>query len=529
LNDPNIPFHYDPGKNIVYARAALQWFPLFPQYNPYFNLGEYYEYQVLFPYTVAFINKISGFSLIEITKWLAIIGGAALSITVYYLSLEITNDKVSALISAFLVAVSKIQLIGYMNYYPQIIAMTIMPLAFLFLIRYIKYGKFKYLFLLGIMSSLIVLASYIAALVYFIIILMSLAIYGIREKGNLKLIFVIPFMTASLVTFFWLPIIWRHGLSMFKDTFLETIFHTPAAFTNEPWTLMNFITFSSSTIIAILMGIAAIFFSKRFRWDFQKTLIGVWLLITFILMESYLVNNILWVDRFFQFFDIALLLFAGSVMGLFIGKLNNTDMIKSRYKGYLLLILLIFPLYGAINVHHIFGKWGYPSDISMLEYMKFLPSGSLVAAPSGIHSFWVSALSGVNVLGGESAQMMEHRYIGNADSETIINSPDINRKMELIRKYGVNYVYISVHKPAYIMWNPVIDQKGIEVFNDPSYFEVKKIFKDSYGLTALVKIKDNLKPKYNIEKIDWNITAAGYLISIISFCILGYIYKFRSL
>jgi hypothetical protein len=87
--DPNIPYHWDPGKNIVYARAALQWLPLVPQYNPYFNLGEYYEYQVLFPYTVAFLYKISGISLVEITKWLAIISGAALSLTVYSLSLEI--------------------------------------------------------------------------------------------------------------------------------------------------------------------------------------------------------------------------------------------------------------------------------------------------------------------------------------------------------------------------------------------------------------------------------------------------------
>ena len=62
--DPNMPFHYDPGKNIVYARAAIQSFPLVPQYNPYFNLGEYYEYQVLFPYAVACIYKISLASLV---------------------------------------------------------------------------------------------------------------------------------------------------------------------------------------------------------------------------------------------------------------------------------------------------------------------------------------------------------------------------------------------------------------------------------------------------------------------------------
>ena len=134
--DPNMPFHYDPGKNIVYARAAIQSFPLVPQYNPYFNLGEYYEYQVLFPYTVAFLFTLSGLSLVEITKWLVIIIGAALCLTVYYLSLEIFNNKTSALLSAFLIAVSKIQLLAYMNYYPQIMAMTLMPLSFVFNFSY---------------------------------------------------------------------------------------------------------------------------------------------------------------------------------------------------------------------------------------------------------------------------------------------------------------------------------------------------------------------------------------------------------
>src|SRR3989304_2007457 len=160
--DPNIPYHYDPGKNIVYARAAIQWFPLIPQYNPFYNLGEYYEYQALFPYTVSFLYKLSGFSLVEITKWLVIISGGALALTTYYLSLEIFNNKISALVSAFLIAVSKVQLMGYMNYYPQIMAMTLMPVAFVFLIRYFKYDKkhekIKYLILTAVISSLIVLA-----------------------------------------------------------------------------------------------------------------------------------------------------------------------------------------------------------------------------------------------------------------------------------------------------------------------------------------------------------------------------------
>lgn len=525
--DPNIPYHYDPGKNIVYARAALQWFPLVPQYNPYFNLGEYYEYQVLFPYTVAFLYKISGASLIAITKWLVIISGAALSLTVYYLSLEIFNNKTSALVCAFLIAVSKIQLIGYMNYYPQIMAMTLMPVAFVFLIRYIKYEKFKYLFLAAIMSSLIVLASYIAAFVYFMIMLLSAGVWGIRDKKAFKILILVPMMTAALLTFFWLPMVWRHGITKFIETAMYDILNTPSAFTNQPWTLMSFLTFSSGTVIAIIMGILAIFLIKKLKWDFQKLLLAVWLVLTFILMESYRFKPILWVDRYFQFFDIALLISAGSFMALFIDKLNSIKKIEFKYKGYFLMLLLIYPFYGAINVDFTFGSWGYPSDFAMLEYMQGLPSGSLVAAPPSLHSFWVSALSGVNALGGDSSQMLEHRYLGDGDSDLIINSPDVNQKMEIIRKYGVNYIFIPVHKPVYMVWNPSLEQKGFEAFNNSAYFEVDKVFKDSYGGTVLIKVRENLKPKYNIEEIDWSATAAGYLVSIISFIVFVYIYKFK--
>lgn len=179
-----------------------------------------------------------------------------------------------------------------------------------------------------------------------------------------------------------------------------------------------------------------------------------------------------------------------------------------------------------MNVDTIYGRWGYPSDISMLEYMKSLPSGSLVAAPPNIQSFWVSALSGVNVLGGESSQMLAHRYLGDGDRDLIINSPDVNQKMEIIRKYGVNYIFIPFHKPVYMVWNPQLDESGLEAFNNSAYFEVDKVFKDNYGSTVLLKVREELKPTYNIEKIDWNITVAGYIISMISF--LGFVYMYRS-
>ncbi|MGB9175198.1 MAG: hypothetical protein WCB46_00495, partial [Methanoregula sp.] len=358
--DASIPYHYDPGKNIVYARAVLESFPLVPQINPYFNLGEYYEYQVLFPYTVAFLHVLSGISLVELTKWIAILSGAALCLTVYYLSLELFHDRTAALISAFLIAASKIQLLAYMNYYPQILAMTLMPLAFVFLIRYVKTQNVRDLVLVALLSSLIVLASYIAAFVYFLIVCISLGIWCIRDRKTVKTFLLIPAMTVSLLTFFWLPIVWRSGTYFFYIAQYRILTPLPSPFTNTPWTLGSYLSTSGIAFVTIILGLIAFFVIKQIKWDFEKLLLGVWLTVAFLLMESYLFRPVIWVDRYAQFLDIAVLLLAGCLFSLFIAKLNTLEKLKSPYAGYLLLFLLLFPLYGAIHVDMLYGKWGYP-------------------------------------------------------------------------------------------------------------------------------------------------------------------------
>lgn len=182
-NDPMSPFHYDPGKNIVYSRAILDTFPLFPQYNSYFNLGEYYEYQVLFPYIVALLNKLTGLSLVYLTSTSIIIIGSFLPITVFILSKETFNNVPIALISSGLIAISKIQLFSYMNYYPQILALTILPLTFVSIIRYTKTSKNKYIIYASILSAAIILSSYLVGMVYLSILTLSLVIYSIMKKG----------------------------------------------------------------------------------------------------------------------------------------------------------------------------------------------------------------------------------------------------------------------------------------------------------------------------------------------------------
>ena len=330
-------------------------------------------------------------------------------------------------------------------------------------------------------------------------------------------------MTGVLLTFFWLPIVWRHGWMKLMRTAFDLILNEQAAFTNQPWDLLNFLTFSNVTVTAIITGIIVlVFIRKKFYWDFQRLMLVVWIVVALVLMQSYLFKPIMWVDRYYQFFDIALILCAGVFLSLLIDRANNIKKVKFKYKGFLLL-LLIYPLYNAVDVDYTFGRWGYQSDIRMLEYMQYLPPGSLVAAPSGVNGLWVPALSGVNILGGWPSQLVEHRYLGDDDSDLIINSPDVNKKMELIRKYGVNYIFIPIHSRINMVWNPSLDKEGIEGFNNQTYFEIRRVITDTYGSTALVKVKEKLQPKYNIEKIDWSVTIAGYFISFFSLLIFVYL------
>jgi hypothetical protein len=526
--DPNIPFHYDPGKNIVYARAALDWFPLIPQTNPYFNLGEYYEYQVLFPYLTAFLHNITGASLVQAATWIAIFSGAALTLTVYYFTIELFDNTTAALISAFLIAVSKIQLLQYMNYYPQILAMTLMPLSFLFLIRYIKSHEWKYVISVIILSSLIVLGSYLVALVYFTILLLSLAIWSFFDKRTVPTLILIPVSTILLLTFFWLPTVWRHGVQQIIETAVSIIFTTPGTFTNQPWTITTFLTLSYGAIIAIGAGIVAIFIIKKIQWDFRKVLLSAWLIVSFLLMASYLFKPILWVDRYFPFFDIAVVICAGGALYVII-KTINAIKTGPKYKGYLVLLVLIIPLFGAVHPGVAFGPWGYPSDFAMLGYMEQnLPPDSLVVAPPGIQGFWVSALSGARILGGESSQMLGEHYLGYQDSDIIINSEDIEQKMEYIRKFGVEYIFIPIHRDFSIIWNPHLEPEGIMLFQNETYFELEKTYHDSFGNTLLIKVREPVQPQYHVVTVNWVVTAIGYLISLVSLIGLIFLQRFMN-
>lgn len=531
-NDPNIPFHYDPGKNIVYSRAILDSFPLFPQYNQYFNLGEYYEYQVLFPYIVALLHKITGISLESITSWSIIIIGSLLTITVYLISKEIFNNVKSALISAGLIAISKIQLFAYMNYYPQILAMTIMPLSFIFLIRYTRTLDKKYIIYISILSVTIILSSYLTGIVYLSILTLSLIIYSITRK-ELKWIYIlisIIINSLGLATFYILPIIDRHGIETFITGIINTIFtKKDFPFTDVSIEIIIPNVFKFIFIILLIIGISLIIYlyNRKFRINldnikYEHIILFLWILIPLILVLSYKFRPILWVDRYIEFLDISITILAGYSIYLILNNIRQYS--KNNYKMiWIILLVLIFsyPTCDIIRHGYEFGYWNMPSDLDTLNYIREnISSDSLFATPPGITSFWISALGGVHVLGGESSQILGKRFDGNSYSDTIINSPNIDEKMKLIREFGVNYIYLTIRSKVHLLWRNDYNVEGLKVFDNPRYFEFVYKKQEPFSITYVIKVKEDLTPKYNIPKTNKEITVLGYIISLVTLIIM---------
>ena len=543
-NDPLTPFHYDPGKNIVYARAILDTFPLFPQYNSYFNLGEYYEYQVLFPYIVALLHKITGLSLTDLTSWSIIIIGSLLTITVFLLSKEIFNNVPVALISAGLIAISKIQLFSYMNYYPQILALTILPLSFVSIIRYTRTPKKKYIIYASILSAAIILSSYLAGMVYLSILTLSLIIYSITKKEIKYIYFLVLTIVGilTLISFYVLPIINRHGIKTFIIGIINTIFtQKDVPFTNAPIDILIPVAFKFIIIIAIVICISLVIYllSRRTKLEISKhvdhisfkeikyehILLFTWTFISLILVESYRFRPILWVDRYIELLDIVITIIAGYSIYFILDKLKSNKLSSSNYKiiqALVLMLIFIYPTYDIIQHQYGFGYWSTPSDLESLNWVQNnIPSDALFATPSGITSFWISALGGVHVLGGESSQMLGEKFDGNGYSDTIINSPNVTEKMDLIRKFGVQFVYITVRQPiSSLLWKNEYNIDGLKAFEDSRYFELVHKKEDKISGAYVFKVKEFLSPKYNVPEIDKGITILGYVISLTSLIIM---------
>jgi len=536
-NDPTIPFHYDPGKNIVYERAILDSFPLFPQYNSYFNLGEYYEYQVLFPYIVALLYKTTGISLVSLTSGTAIIIGSLTVITVYLLSIEIFNNEIAALISAGLIALSKIQLFSYMNYYPQITALMFIPLAFIFIIRYIRTLDKKYLIYVSILSTLIILSSYLAGMVYISILTLSLIIYSIMKK-ELKPIYAIISVivgTITLLTFYILPIISRHGIKSFTDGILSAIFiQKDIPFTNpdmlqSDMAILKIFTFLVIVILILCTSLIIYLFKENPKINFNKIkyehiLLFAWMLIPIILIESYKFRPILWIDRYVEFLDISATILVGYSIYFILNRIKDSKYLNSNYKYILILILIlvfIYPTYEVIRHGYRFGFWNTQNDLATLNWVENnIPSDSLFVTSPGITSFWVSALGGVHVLGGESSQMLGDKFDGNSYSYDILNSPNIDEKLKLIRKFGVQYIYLTIRPGMPLLSRDNYNIEGLKAFGNEKYFELIYKKQDRISTVYILKIKENLTPKYNIPNIDKNMTILGYIISIMALIIM---------
>jgi hypothetical protein len=420
------------------------------------------------------------------------------------------------------------------------LALTILPLSFVAIIRYTRTSNKKYIIYASILSAAIILSSYLVGMVYISILTLSLVIYSTMKK-ELKYIYVLISIIAGTVTltaFYVLPIINRYGIKTFVIGIINTIFtQKDVPFTNAPIDILIPVAFKFIFIIILIICVSLVIYllgrgskletSKLVNnvyvkeIKYEHILLFIWALMSLVLVESYRFRPILWVDRYIELLDIVITIIAGYSIYFILDKMKSNKYLSPNYKLIQILVLMlifIYPTYDIIQHQYGFGYWNTPSDLESLNWVQNnIPSDVLFATPSGITSFWISALGGVHVLGGESSQMLGGKFDGNGYSDTIINSPNVTEKMDLIRKFGVQFVYITVRQPINsLLWKNEYNIDGLKVFEDSRYFELVHKKEDKISGAYVFKVKEFLSPKYNIPKIDMGVTILGYGISLVA-------------
>jgi len=540
LIDPHMPYHYDVGKNMVYARAAADVFPLLPQWNPYFNLGEYYEYQVGFPYLVGALHAITGISVVDIGQVVIVLFGSALTLTMYILVLELTGRRDAALIAAFLTAASSMQVFTYINYYPQILATTFFPLSLTYIVRYYRTGAFTHLLASGFITTIVVLTSYIAGLALVILITVTVIIHGLRERsaqGWLPL----PVTLASVALIgaaHWLPIVGRNGFDNVLN-FLFTRFLYRGGGVSYDVDLSVETTFLLSTIVLALIAIIFVFMKTLrqrsnqsgknwFRhWGFPEILMVCLVFLPLVLVSSIWIQPLVFPDRFLPFLDIGVIVVASIAIVLGIDRARLRWGRKALFLPVLIVLLFIVPF----TTGWYFASVDIPLNIqSYPEVEEIVPPGALVAAPGLVQSFWLSAESGVHVLGGESSTLIGYQFLGGGDSDKIMDDTTVQGKMEIIRQYGVNYVYIPMnyYYPGRLVHSFTIE--SIEPFDNETYFDVVYFAEDPVdGYVFLIEVLEDLTPQYNQQITDNTLTITSYILSLGSIAFIFGTYGYKRL
>jgi len=527
LIDPHMPYHYDVGKNMVYSLAAADAFPLLPQWNPYFNLGEYYEYQVGFPYLVGALHAVTGVSVVTLGQVVILLAGSALTFTMYLLVQELTGRRDAAVIAAFMVAASGMQVYTYINYYPQILATAIFPLALLYLVRYYRDGDITHLLLSGVVCAAVTLTSYIAGMVLVLLIVLAVVVQGLRERSARSWL-PLP-VTLAMVALVgaphWLPILGRYGMDMIQTYLVSSMlghsfefFHTYGADLT-----VEFAFLVSTAVIAII--VLAFFIIQTFhrppgketkrngnKLGFPSILTACMVVLPLLLFASIWVHPLLFPGRYLPFMDLGIIVVAATVMALGVEKASRRWGRKTFSLLLLLGLLFIFPF--ATGWH--FASVDIPLNLqSYPEVEELVPEGALVAAPGGVQSAWLSAETGVLMLGGESAKLMGAHFQGWAASDTIMDNTTVEGKMDVIRQYGVNYVYVPLnyYYPGRLVHS--FTMEALEPFDNETCFEVAYFAEDPVdGYVFLFRVREDLTPQYHQPEYDVPLTAASYGLAL---------------
>lgn len=413
---------------------AENYFPLI--YDEFSYGGKDVLYPPLFNYLLAFFGSVLGFELaLKLIPEFLI---SLLVIIVFLISKQISKSETAALASALLSGFIPLLIRETVN---KISAYSLLlPLMFYMFYCYIRLHEHKkYVIQFVILSFLLPLVDpnsfiFLLTLVFFSVILTteSIQVSMIRKEATFFAVFL-----GLLINFIiYKKAFLQHGFGIVKESIPLPIFEL--LFRNiSVIALVYFIG-----IVTLVLGVIGLYYGL-----FKERRVSV-LLVSSLMLSVMFVVTIKFIDfpTGLIFIGVALSILSSLTIKRFFTYLQLTKFNNLKNIFYFLLVLLIilFSIIPSINVANDNIKNVFSNDeIKALEWLKTRSSKDSVVLSRFDEGYLISSIA-------QRKNVMDNNFLLSDDVEERFNDVEIlytnpfkARVLELIRKYGINYIYLS--------------------------------------------------------------------------------------
>src|SRR3989344_2265473 len=491
---------YESGDLSLHAMRTISFYKILfeehirPVWTPEFNAGygdPHFFVSYFLPYFLASIIHKIGFSLIFSIKALLAITYIFSGIFMYIWVKHEINEKAGLIAAVFyLFAPYHLVDMHFRVTVAESMSFAFLPISLYFASKLIKTSSIKYLILLSLSLSLLILTHQVISLCFVpILISYSLVIYYLKKQKTLKeLIFLLfsVILGLGLSAFYWIPIIFESRFTQGSISSYIVIYPTPKNLLFSPWR-GGFLFQGPYGEISYLIGYTQLFvlilsFISLFLIKNKATKYTVFYFLTMSLLLIYLIlpySKLIWENvpllNFFQF-SYRLLVFVSLstafLAGIMVAKFKNK---------YFFIILCSVTIFSTIlnwgnrkAIPEINDYWLQQELIRKPDVGSYLEPSSPIWTNEKYKFLRKNDGKHVEVLSGD-AQISQiqrtsthHEYIVKANSDTKI-------KENTLYYPGWN-VYIN-NKKEQTSYN----NSGVMTLNfGPGFYKVDLKFEDTF-------------------------------------------------